>query len=215
MHQETEEWENNRLVKRITDPEILRQLRAVRQKVLDTGCNINLCFALQGDDFIKDSEFQDQIDFIDIMLAILTTDTPGNYCAVQYGQTTYRISPLTEDKETFLTTLRETRRVGGFDTNIAGALGYTGFQLRARTEDANKIIILGDGLESVGFLPRRIARRIRKDGTDISAVAIGGYSTAALYDITRDYNKIVEIEEFFKLAEIINGLVVDVCGFDL
>lgn len=213
-HDVREEWEHNPLVERITDPEILKQLRGLRQRVRDTGCDVNMCFAFQGDDFISDEEFEDQKNFADLLIAILTTDMPGNYCAVQYGLTTKAISPLIGDKLKFLESLRKAKRVGGFDTNIAAALGYTGFQLRPRTEDANKIIILGDGLESVGFAPIEIAKRIRKQGTNICAVAIGGYSTDSLLKIVgEDENKIVEIDYFFELAEVINGLVFDVCGY--
>lgn len=213
-HDVKEEWEQNPLVERITDPEILKQLRALRQRVRDTGCDVNMCFALQGDDFISDEEFEDQKNFADLLIAILTTDSPGNYCAVQYGLTTKPISPLIGDKLEFLKRLRKAKRVGGFDTNIAAALGYTGFQLRPRAEDANKIIVLGDGLESVGFAPIGIADRIREEGTNICAVAIGGYSTDSLLKIVGgDENKIAEIDYFFQLAEVINGLVFDVCGY--
>lgn len=210
-------WFKNPLLKKIkreTRPKVLKQLRALRQNVRDKGCDVNLCFALQGDDFITDKEFQDQKDFVDLMVAILTTDEPGNYCAVQYGRTTYPISPLTFKKSQFLRNIQRVRKIGGLDTNIAGALAYTGFQLRPRVEDANKIIILGDGLESVGFRPKRIAKRVHKDGIDISAVAVGGASYPALKEIVGyDKNKVVEIDEFFELAEIVVGLVTDVCGF--
>ena len=206
-------WGKNPLL-RETNVTVLRQIRALRQRVRDTGCDINLCFALQGDDFITDKQFQDQIDFVDLMIAILTTDKSGNYCAVQYGSTTSPISPLTFKKWRFLRKLRKAKRVGGLDTNVAGALGYTGFQLLPRDDDANKVIILGDGLESVGFRPKRIAKRILKGGIDISAVAVGGASYDALKDIVGgDSNKIVPIDGFFELAEIVVGLVVDVCGY--
>ena len=206
-------WGKNPLL-RETNATVLRQIRALRQRVRDTGCDVNLCFALQGDDFITDAQFLDQINFVDLMIAILGTDQSGNYCAVQYGSTTSPISPLTFKKNKFLKTLRRAKRVGGLDTNIAGALGYTGFQLLPRREDANKIILLGDGLESVGFRPKRIAKRVVKGGIDISAVAVGGASYDALKDIVGgDSNKIVPIGGFFELAEIIVGLVVDVCGY--
>ena len=119
------------------------------------------------------------------MVAILTTDEPGNYCAVQYARTTNPIHRLTGNKIRFLNAVNRVRRVGGksFDTNIAAALGYTGFQLLARGEDANKIIILGDGLENVGFPPKRIARILLKRKVGICAVAVGGFSTAAIRGI--------------------------------
>lgn len=212
-----ESWESNPLLENVreTNPEVLRRLRAIRQDVVDNGCEINLCFALQGDDFITNTEFQDQIDFADLMVSILTTDETGNFCAVQYGSSTSAISPLTGQRLAFLDEVRGASRVGGFETNIAGALAYTGFQLRPRVEDANKIIILGDGLENVGFAPPRIAETIRDDNIDISAVAIGQFSITALTEITADSNKVFRVDDFFLLAEVVVGLVQDVCGYTL
>lgn len=208
-----QEWANNSLVQSSTNPDILRELRALTQNVRDRGCDVNLCFALQGDQFITETEFQAQKDFVDLIVAILTTDEPGNFCAVQYGRTTTPISRLIKNKIRFLNRVANVKMVGGLSTNIAAALGYTGFQLRPRVEDANKIIILGDGLETIGFRPRRVAKRIRKEGTRICAVAVGGFSTKALEDITGDPNLIFEIDDFFDLAEVVVGFVNDVCGF--
>lgn len=207
-------WEGNPLLK-TTNPDTLRKLRALAQDVNNLGCEINLCFALQGDDFITDEEFEDQKNFVDLMIAILTTDKPGNYAGVQYGRTTRSISPLMGQKEMFLGKLHEAARVGGLHTNVASALGYCGFQLRPRTEDANKIILLGDGLDSVGFRPRFIAKRVRQDSIDISAVAVGGVSYTGLIDIVGgDPNKVMTIDGFFELGEIVIGLITNVCGYD-
>lgn len=208
-----EAWESNPL---ITNQKLLTQLRALRQNVRDTGCDINLCFALQGDDFITAEEFEDQKNFVDLLVAILTTDKGGNYCAVTYDRTTRKVSPLTKAKLFFLNKVRGTKQPGGFETNIAAALGYTGFQLKPRKEDANKVIILGDGLESVGFRPRQVAWVLRtRFKIDISAVAIGQYSLRSLTKITGSRKKVFRVDEFFELAEVVNGLVFDVCGFDL
>lgn len=207
-------WEKNPLLK-TTNPETLRKLRALAQDVNNFGCDINLCFALQGDDFITDEEFEDQKNFVDLMIAILTTDKPGNYAGVQYGRTTRSISPLMGAKETFLGKLHGSARVGGLHTNVASAIGYCGFQLRARVEDANKIVLLGDGLDSVGFRPKFIANRVRKDNIDISAVAVGGVSYTGLFEIVGgDPNKVLTIDGFFELGEIVVGLITNVCGYE-
>lgn len=208
-------WESNPLLK-TTNPETLRKLRAVAQNVNDLGCDINMCFALQGDGFLTDEDFENQKNFVDLMIAILTTDKPGNFAGVQYGRTTRSISPLVGEKEKFLAKLHETTRVGGLHTNIASALGYCGFQLRPRDEDANKVIVLGDGLDSVGFRPKFVAKRVRKDKIEISAVAVGkDVSYTGLIEIVGgDPNKVVTIDGFFELGEIVVGLISNVCGYD-
>lgn len=212
----TEEWEHNPLLtnpNRTTDPLVLRQLRALRQNVRDTGCDVNLGFVLQGDDFIDDQDWEDQKNFVDLLVAILTTDSPGNYVAAQYGLTSYTIQTFTKNKELFLRRVRKARRTGGLETNIAAALGYAGFPMIARKDDANTLIVLGDGLESIGFGPRRVAKALLRRGVDVLAVAVGGFSIDALTEMVGgDANKVFEINGFFELAEVVYGLVVDVCG---
>lgn len=212
-----ESWEDNPLItNRETNATILRELRALRQNVTDTGCDVNLGFVLQGDDLIDDQDWEDQKNFVDLLVAILTTDKKGNYVAAQYGRTSRMIQRFTKARAFFLRKIHRAKRVGGFETNIAAALGYAGFPLIARTDDANALIVLGDGLETVGFRPRYVTKALQKRGVDVMAVAIGGYSATALTEMVGgDPNKVVEIDGFFELAEVIYGLVVDICGFDL
>lgn len=73
---------------------------------------------------------------------------------------------------------------------------------------------MGDGLQCIRFSPKHIAKTIREDCTDIFAIAVGGFSVAALKNIVDgDLNKIVTIDGFFDLDEVIAGLVNDVCGY--
>lgn len=211
-----EPWEKNPLVNRSTNPLVLRELRKLRQNVRDTGCDLNLGFILQGDDFIDDQDWEDQKNFVDLMVAILTTDSPGNYVAAQYGRTSRVIQRFTGNKRRFLRKVRRAKRVGGLETNIVAGLGYAGFPMIARTEDANALIVLGDGLESIGFRPIRVAKQLVKRGVDVLAVAVGGYSLTALTEMVGgNSDKVFEIDGFFELAEVVYGLVFDICGFDL
>lgn len=203
-------WENNPYV--TTDPELLKELRGLRQKVVDRGCDINLCFAIDGSGSVTPAQFQKQKDFVDLIVNIITTDEPGNYCAVQYGTSLRAISPLTKKKGKFIRKLHKSKQVGGL-SNIAGALGYTGFQLRPRTEDANKLVILGDGFDSIGFRPRKISTRILSEGIDICAIAVGPSDVQGLNAITGDPGRVLRLASFFELSEIIVDIVNDACGY--
>lgn len=206
---------SNPLVRNSSDPDLLRRLRALAQDVQDNGCSVNLCFALQGDGFITEQEFSDQRNFVELLVAILTTDQPGGLCAVQYGETTFPISPLTDDRINFIRRLRNVSQVGGIESDISGALAYGGFQLRAQEGDANKLILFGDGFETVNAAPEFIAQSVRRDGTDICAVAVGLFSVAELTKITGDPNRVLGIGEFFNMAEIVDTLVRQVCNLNM
>lgn len=209
-----ESWEMNAIVQEdiATNVTRLTELRALRQNVRDRGCDINLCFAIDGSGSVTPAQFQKQKDFVDLIINILTTDEPGNFCAVQYGTSLRSISPLTRRKNRFVRKLDRSRQVGGL-SNIAGALGYTGFQLRPRKEDANKLIVLGDGFNSIGFEPRKVARQVLEEGISICAVAVGESDVEGLNAITGDPGRVVRLNDFFDLGEIVVDVVNDACGF--
>lgn len=190
----------------------LQELRALRQNVVDNGCDINLCFAIDGSGSVTPAQFQKQKDFVDLIVNILTTDEPGNFCAVQYGTSLKAISPLTKKRNRFLKKLQRSKQVGGL-SNVAGGLGYTGFQLRPRVEDANKVIILGDGFDSIGFRPKVVATQILEDDVDICAVAVGISDVEGLNAITGDPGRVVRLKDFFDLGEIVVDVVNDACGY--
>lgn len=187
--------------------------RAARQKVVDKGCEVNLCFGIDGSNSTNPIEFKKQVDFVDLMVNILTTDEGGNFCAVQYSTFNSAISSLTSKKKSFIRKLHRAVQNGGL-SNIGGALGYLHFQLRPRVEDANKIVLLGDGFDSQGADPVLVANRIHLEGTtDICAVEVGNADSELLAKITGDENRVVHLDNFFELGEIIVGLVNDICGY--
>lgn len=212
INQSEDNFEQNPLVLNSSDPEILRRLRGLRQDVSNSGCNVNVCFAIQGDDFVSSIDFFDQVNFVDLIATILNTDSKGGLCAVQYGRLTTAISPLTDNRDLFAKRLDSTAQTGGMDSNIAAALGYAAVQLRPRLEDANKIVIFTNGFESVGLAPKLISERIRKDGIRMCGVGVGDFSRPKLQEITGDDHRVLEINEYFELLEIVEDLVFDICG---
>lgn len=208
-----EAWESNPLLADFP-PAFFRDLRSLRQEVRTRGCPINLCFALQGDNFVNPVDFTAQKNFIELVVAITTTDDPGNYCAVQYGRTTRPISKLQKKKIKFLNKVQRTRQVGGYETNIASALAYAQFQLRPRLDDPRKIILFGDGLDTVGENPITVAKDLRAEGTELCAVKVGDIENSkALRDITGSDNRVLSIKQYLDAGEIIVAIVHDVCSY--
>lgn len=212
--QGTESWETSDLLKDASI-EYLTELRGLRQNVRSKGCRINMCFALQGDDFMTLPQFEAQKSFIELIVAITATDKRGNFCAVQYSRTTKAISPLTKRTVRFLNKVQRARKSGRDSTNIASALAYAEFQLRPRTNQPRKIILFGDGLDTVGAEPTIVADRIRQSGTDICAIAVGDFASyTALEEITRDPRRVLKIHNYFELGELVFSVVNDVCGYE-
>lgn len=193
--------------------EVMGRLKQLRQEVVDNGCDVNICFVLQGDDFVTDEEFEDEVIFVDLFIAIITTNKSRNFCAVQYGSRVAPVSRLTNYRLQFLDDLRRTKRVGGSMSNITGALEYIGSQLHGSVGNVTKVVYLGDGIESIPTEQRRPARELlNPNNTGISAVAVGQFDIPSLIEITGDENKIFHINDFFVLAEAFVVLTKNVCG---
>lgn len=192
---------------------IIKEVRILSQKVRDTGCDVNLCFLLQGGDSISSEEFEDQRNFIGLMATILSADNTSTFCTVEYGGASRRIAPLTRNTPKFLRNLRKAQRVGGFQTNIGPYLGYSAFQLRSMN-GGKKIIILGDDHSGIHRTPTRLAKKIKGDGTDIYVISVDDSFDSDLPDIFNvDSNQIVSIDYFSELCGIIPDLVNDICEF--
>lgn len=206
-----EDWETNPLLSDVP-AKLLRQLRAVRQAVTKKGCNINVCFALQGGDSITEREYALQKSFVELMVALTAWEAGGNFCAVQYGRTTKMISRLTDAVPRFLKSLRKSRQVGGVSVNIGVALAYAAFQLRTREGEPRKFVILGNGLDNIGPEPIETAKGLRDEGIDICAVAVGlDRLVPALNKVTKDPERVFMVEDYDHLSDVIIGLVNDIC----
>lgn len=187
---------------------------ALGKNLRDKGWDFNFCFALQGDNSVTDEEFEDQKKFVDLTVSILSPYKHGNFCAVQYGKKIGPISPLTSGELQFLRDLGRQKRVGGTSTNIGPALRHVASQFPARERKNNKLIILGDNFMSDDFVPKLLPWKLRTESVDLYIVAIGGLDFGLVKNLVQgDVNKVIEIDDFFELEEIIIGLLIGVCGF--
>lgn len=187
------------------------EIAQVEQAILDNGCDTNLCFALQGGTGISDEEFLEQQNFVDLVIQIVTTDAPANYAAVQYASRPYPISELDSRRNRFLRLLHNTSRASG-GTHIASSIRWCGKQMRPREGDLNKMVLLGNGFATVGRDQVQAAKRFLLEGGHVCAITVGPSDEDALNEITQTRTRILEIDQWFELSEIIVDLVRQVCG---
>lgn len=199
----------NNLVRNSSDPNIINELQALRQSVQDSGCNVNVCFVLQGDNTITSTDFNNQISFVDLIASVITTDEDGGLCAVQYGRTTRPISPLTDDRDLFFARLDVTTKVGGNPGSFSKALNYARLQLGPHVEDANKIVLLSNFFDSRRPVRNSISQPNSLCNLPICLVSVGQLATR---ELSCPLPNLYPVDDFFHLLEIITGLVFDICG---
>lgn len=192
----------------------LRKVRTLQKMVIENGCKVNLCFGIDGSGSTNPIQFRKQLEFVDLVVNILTAGENGNYCAVQYSNSGMHISPLTSEVGKFLDAVHKTKQSGGL-SNIGEALQYMGDQLTPRTNDANKLIIMSDGHVNAGENPRKISKRLRLKGVDICAIAVGKSHVQTLKGIAGAQGRVIKLSSFYKLGDVITAVVYDVCGYNV
>lgn len=207
-----EDWESNPIVEAMNEPQVHR-IRELRQVILDNGCDSNICFVMDGSEYVSDLEFEDQKNFVDLIVAITTTDEPGNYCASIYDSFFDPISTLTGEKERFLSIIRESKPKSFYKgkINLLPGLGYAIKQLRRQNRDANNVILFSKhdpGLVKVPFWFKQFVNR----GDSISAVTFDTAIAPQLAEITGNINRVMPIDGFFEISETIVAVVADVCS---
>jgi len=199
----------------IATPEALLIARGLRQRVINQGsCNPNLCFALDGSGSITTADYTAQKEFVELIAAIVGVDTDAAFAAVQYGLRNIGISSLTNDVDEFLLDVAASNLASAPRTFIAAGLGWCIQELRARPEDANKIVLLGDGRSNFGGNPVPIAKKFRKPVGDgaICAVGIGFRDRRVLKRITGSRTRVLAIHDYFELLDILDQVVTEICG---
>jgi len=197
-------------------PEMLRIAASLRQDVVNMGgCNVNVCFALDGSASIPADEYQLVVEFVQLVTAIMSGTGLNAFAGTQYGLGNKDISRLTSDADAFLLALEGLESPRASRTFIAAGLGFCIRDLRRRLEDANKIVLFGDGRSNFGGNPVPIAERFREmyDG-DICAIGIGFQDITVLEQITGSPDRVLAIDDVFVLLDIVGQIVFEVCGFE-
>lgn len=184
----------------------------LRDDVDTYGCEINLCFVLDGTLAISKGQFLQQQNFADLIIAITTTDSTANYCAVHYNDFFTRISPRTKNTNKFLKRLykaKQIRRQSG-EVNVDRGFRYVVNQLLDRGRVANKVVFFSKGGREFGDGPKSISRYFRANKGGLCGVVVGDDDPKFLYDIAP--KSVVNFDGFFDLSEIVVALVTDLCA---
>lgn len=190
------------------------KMTRLRQKIRAVGgCNINICFAIDGSGSISKQEFQNEINFVLDTVSVLV-DNPVEFAATQYATSNYEISPLTADDESFILDVNGTKRFGGYSF-VVGGVNYCFSQLRRRPDEANHIVLLGDGLSNIGASAVKRADLFRYLGGTLSVVGAGFPDNDILLKIAGGNKDLVyEVSDFLdvlSLEEFIEAIVIDIC----
>lgn len=178
------------------------------------GCNINVCFAIDGSGSLGQNGFDAEKQFIFDIEAIIAVDGPVGLAATQFGATNSPIIQFTSNLREFHNAVSRARFLNDGSTNISEGISFCVAELRKSTSGPKKIVVLTDGQANTGDDPAAVADSFRAAGGEVCAVGVGVKDESSLLDLAGgDSERVLSIDDFFKLASILEDLIEQVCGF--
>lgn len=197
---------NNRFLK---DPRVKRALIPLMGKIIFKGaCNPNVCFALDGSGSVSNDDYRRQKEFVELATVLVGVSKDAHFSSVQYSRTLSEISPLTSDQDSFLIRVQASKKKGGV-TFIPAGLAYCVKQLLPRNEDANKIVLMGDGRNNFGS--GSLTGPLRRYKGEVCAVGVGRFNKRNLIKIAGDPSRVLQSDDYFSLAFLMDDLVSGIC----
>lgn len=212
-----EAWTKSPLVD-TANKQQMNSLHAVRKAIVANGCTANVCFALDGSSLLSKADYNMQVQFVELVVSLLTTDQPHAHglCAVQYHYGATTLCPLTWDVLHFRRNLRTDMRFGG-GNNVAAGIHHTGEMMASqagRNHHSNKMVVLGSAFETDGLPPKWSARSFLRKGGSICAIAIGPADLDGLRDITGAQGRVLQVAQFSRLWKLAAKVAQNLCSLD-
>lgn len=129
----------------------IKQLVTIQKDILRKGCNVRICFALDGSKSISEANYKTQKEFVHIVAALISLDDRSRFSAVQYGLQNIGISLLTHESKTFIQKVLRSTQARAPTTFLAAGLAFCISSLK--TDDfvgRKKIVVLGDDRSDFG-----------------------------------------------------------------
>eukprot|EP00178_Gracilaria_changii_P000089 TRINITY_DN1007_c0_g1_i1.p1 TRINITY_DN1007_c0_g1~~TRINITY_DN1007_c0_g1_i1.p1 ORF type:complete len:265 (+),score=40.73 TRINITY_DN1007_c0_g1_i1:302-1096(+) len=192
-------------------------LAELRRKIAAAGgCNLNVCFAIDGSGSISSDAFTNERNFVLDVVSVIV-DNPVELGAVQYATSVSTITDLTPDDSTFNVLIENEQQLRG-QSFVVGGLNACFSQLARRPGEAQKIVLLGDGESNIGSSAVRRANDFRRFGGSVCVVAAGNADEDILLQIAGgDSDKLFQVDSFLdvlELEKIAEALALQICGVE-
>lgn len=197
----------------LRDKGVMKRVEPLMAKIVAKGgCNANVCFVLDGSYYVSDEEYRMQKEFVELATALIGVDKSAHFAATQYSPPRFALAQLTSDQDAFLVRIAGSSRWGR-NQRVRPGVRFCVNQMRRRREDANKIVLVGDGrgsLQYSEYLPP-LQRFLRRGGS-ICAVAVKNANRRLLANVTRNPAHVLPIDGYIELAIVVEDVVEQVCG---
>ncbi|CAN8062390.1 unnamed protein product [Agarophyton chilense] len=188
----------------------------LRRKIAAAGgCNLNVCFAIDGSGSISDDEFTNEKNFV-LDVSSVIVDNAVEMGAVQYASSVRTITDLTPNDSRFNELIEDESQLHGLSF-VVGGINACFSQLSRRQGEPLKIVLLGDGKSNIGSSAIRRAEQFRRFGGSISVVGAGNQDEEVLLKIAGDDKMVFRVDSFgdvLALEMIAETLALNICNVE-
>lgn len=177
------------------------------------GCNLNICFAIDGSNSIHAREFRQGKDFVLDVTDIISSDNSVELAGFQYGNSAYKVSSLTADVGSFRAAWDAMKSKKDVGTSISSGITQCESELSSLPGEPKAIVVIGDGKNNMGSNPVVVADNFRQKNSNgkVYSVAIGNPDLDVLKGISGGEN-VFSVDDYLQLSLALDRLVTDVCG---
>ncbi len=209
----------------INDPvrgeETVRRMVALQDEIIrNGGCNPNLCFGIDGSAQISEEDYGLQLDFMALVVATagaqLGFEDRMNIAAYQYGGALKAFLRPTSNVERLFEAIENANfRKSRFTFLAPAILACRRDFENLFAEDANKMVIMGDGRTNFRS-PRLAINEARMflppyNNGAICAITVKNPDVTFLEKVTQDKARVLKIDESKQFLDLLETVVRDVC----
>lgn len=192
----------------------LKKIEKIRSRVKRKGCNVDLCFALDGSKAVSSKDYNLQKEFVQLVSFIASAAGEAEYSAVQYGLIARPISVLTGDTKSFLDSIGKSKQDKSPKTLVGVGLGFCLRSVRQGSKkSASKIVVLGDAKSNLSDTTLQLVLDvITKE--DVFAIGIGfrGRSDVLFRVAKKKSSRLFLVSKSAKLATVVEKVAKGICS---
>lgn len=176
------------------------------------SCNVDVCFALQGDKTITAPTYDLEKVFVQLSGAIVGSDDDASTAAVQYATSTVAIQPNIQDRVEFVKSVGKSEYSGMNKINIGSGLAYCWSQVRRSKNSHKAVILLGSGTTTLGFAPKIVVDVMKREGADIMGVLTSGTKKSYVSEVGISSEDVVELYDYNQMGVALRKVLSNLCS---
>lgn len=196
------------------DNALLNGALTLQERIDRRGCNVSVCYALDGSASLGLAEFSRIKEFVQVVALIVDTDEEARNGAIQFGLSNSLVSNLTTNATQFVQEVALTLFDAAPRTFTAAGVNGCSVQLRGTSSGSRIVtVVLSDGQTNFGVDATRLTQSFVEDipSADVLSVAVGDADFAELQSVSTNRSSVIDLRSEEQLSNATKRTVEFIC----